>query len=85
MSSRLLSALLALTASLGMRKTDRLVADRAKQLDKRMTVPLDRFNLLEYLRAIGGLIASFPIVRPSAVRYPEAAPGGVQAVPGTKE
>jgi hypothetical protein len=54
-------------AHLPMSGTDKLVIDRAHQLESRQALPLDRFHLWESLRAIGGLIASFRWYRPFAI------------------
>lgn len=51
----------------GVKGVDKLVIDRAHQLEERQALPLDRFHLWESLRAIGGLIASFRWYKPFAV------------------
>jgi hypothetical protein len=54
-------------AHMPMSGTDKLVIDRAHQLEERQSLPLDRFHLGESLSAIAGLIASFRWYRPFAI------------------
>lgn len=60
---------------------DKLLVDRARQLEARQALPLDRFHLWESLAAIGGLFSSFRWYKPWAIEpradpAPRAAPRG---------
>jgi hypothetical protein len=60
---------------------DRLLVDRAHQLEDRQALPLDRFHFFESIAAIVGLISSFRWYKPWAIERradpaPQAAPRG---------
>jgi hypothetical protein len=57
----------ALAPNRSMTGAEKLLFDRARQLEDRQTLPLDRMHMGEYMSALLGVVASFRIFRPFAV------------------